>query len=260
MNLTRCESCRRKLGAFVDGELSGSERLSVSRHLTTCEECADHLQHVRDLGQMLRDAVALVPPSTELGGLAGGVISRVRAEQAQSWKAMLARAVEDWHWLMVGAGSVAASFVSALLVSGLVLLGPLPEREDSLAALLNNLGSPAGTLFVLATPVGNDKNSMIMQFDNGTGGQNAGPTTVMPAEFVSPTESELVRALDSSLVTPEGRITDVRAMSEKNRRYTEGLLEQLGRLRFSDPRGAAGHLTVHQIGLVANTSVTAKPL
>jgi hypothetical protein len=259
MTSATCVDVRRQLGAFVDGALPGAEMLAVSQHLASCRTCTDEVQDTRDLGDTLRAVAARLPAPTELGGLAGGVVSRVLAEQAQSWMATFARASEDWHWVIVGAGSVAAAFVSAMLATVVILVGPAPAREDSLAALLQNLGSPAGTLFVLATPVGNDKDSMVMQFDNG-GTQETGPGTVMPADFAPPTESDLVRALDSSLVTADGRISDVRNMSDRDRRYTESLLDQLSRFRFAGRRDASGRLTVLQIGLVANTSVTAKPL
>lgn len=258
MTPTRCRTVRANLGAFLDGELPGVQRLVVSQHLAVCDECRSQADAVGNLGELLRLGASHVSSLAELGGLAGGVISRVRAEQAQSWTALLEKGVEDWHWVIVGVGSVAATFVSGLLVSFLVLFGSARDRDDSLAALLNNLGTPAGTLFVLAAPTGNDSDTMVMQFDNdGEGGRAAG---VMPAQFVSPTESDLVQALDSSLVNRDGRVADFRRMSATERLYTDSLVDQISRLRLSPPRTAAGRLTVQRIGLVAMTSVTAKAL
>src|SRR4029079_12782810 len=107
-----------------------------------------------------------------------------------------------------GFGSVSAAFVSVMFVSMLLILGPAPQRDDSLAGKLNNLSSSAGTIFLLTT--GDNKNSSVVEFDDGGGPQV--PARVMPAEFAMPTESDLVAQLNSSLVSRDGRIVDVRAM------------------------------------------------
>jgi len=135
--------------------------------------------------------------------------------------------------------------------------GPAPQRDDSLAGQLNNLGSSAGTIFLLTT--GEDKNSSVVEFDDG-GGQPAAGSRVMPAQFAMPSESDLVAQLNSSLVTRDGRIMDVRLMSEAERQRTEALLDQINRLRTTEPRGAADTIRVHKIGLVATLSVSAKAL
>src|SRR5262249_24344144 len=153
------------LGAFVDGELSGAERLRVSQHLAECRSCAAEAQALGELGDVLRaGAITSDPEPGTLDGLAGGVISRVRAERAQSWRAFGERFLDDWHHALVGAGSVAAAFISIAFVSAMLEFGPAPVRDDSLAALIANLNSPAGTLFVEATPIsGRDYNSILMQ-------------------------------------------------------------------------------------------------
>lgn len=258
MTTVPCRSVRKSLGAFLDGELTGAQRLVVSHHLEACADCRGQADAVGDLGELLRLGASHAAPVSELGGLAGGVISRVRAEQAQSWKALFERGIEDWHWVIVAAGSVTATCVSALLVSLLVLLASGRERDDSLAALLNNLGTPAGTLYVLAAPAGTDGDPTVMQFDND--GLAVLASGVMPAQFAAPSESDLVQALDSSLVSPDGRVTDIRRMSATERLYTDSLVDQISRLRLSPPRAAAGRLTIRKIGLVAMTSVTAKAL
>ena len=51
---TGCGRVRKQLGAFLDGELSGADRLFVSQHLTECPRCAEEQQEIRDLGEMLR--------------------------------------------------------------------------------------------------------------------------------------------------------------------------------------------------------------
>ena len=259
-----CAHVRRDLGAFVDGELTGAKRLGVSQHLSTCGECADAHRTMQILGEVLRGSVRFGAPRVDLTGLADGVISRVRAEQAQSWRAMFDRAVEDWHWALVGAGSVAAACVSLLFVSVICWLGPKAEAEDSLAAMLNNLGTPAGTLLIMATPVGSDQNPMLMQFDSGEAGAPAGEAAVVPAGFAGPSRDDLVIALSEAMVNSDGRMRDLGSMSRLDRRRAEGFLHELElERRRSVPLAASWsgrRVSIQKLGLVTNTSVTGKAL
>jgi anti-sigma factor RsiW len=142
-----------ELGAFVDGELSGADRMRVHQHLAECSNCAAEAEALGELGEVLRTGAGTSDPEPgAFDGLAGGVISRVRAERAQSWHGFLDRCMDDWHYAIVGAGAVTAAFISIAFVSA-KRSSPAPERDDSLAALIANLNSPAGTLFVEATPV-----------------------------------------------------------------------------------------------------------
>ena len=257
MNAAACSQIRENLGGYVDHELPGTAMLAISQHVSVCGDCASEVQLLRHLGESLRGAAIPVSNGMELAGLASGVLSRVRAEQAHSWTAVCRRAFEDWHWALVGFGSVSAAFVSVMFVSMLLLLGPAPQRDDSLAGQLNNLGSSAGTILLLTT--GDDKNSSVVEFDDG-GGQPAAGVHVMPAQFAMPSESDLVAQLNSALVTRDGRIMDVRQMSDAERQRTESLLDQINRFRTTESRGAADTIRVHKIGLVATLSVSAKAL
>ncbi len=254
--------CRNQnLGAFVDGELSGADRLRVSQHLAECTSCAAEAEGLGQLGDVLRAAALSSDPEPgAFDGLAGGVISRVRAERAQSWRGFIERLVDDWHYAIVGAGAVAAAFVSIAFVSVMLQFGPAPERDDSLAALIANLNSPAGTLFVEATPIGGkDRNSMLMQVGNELSmpDESFGAGTV-PVVLRYVSEQEFVGAL-SDAMTHDGRLLELRSMTEQQRRYTEGLLDAIGRLRSGQTAfSSAGSLTVHSVWLVTNTGVTAK--
>jgi hypothetical protein len=257
----KTEACRNQdLGAFVDGELSGAARLRVSQHLASCASCAEAAEALAALGENLRGASAFAPAPPELEGLADGVISRVRAERAQSWRGFLDRLVDDWHYAIVGAGAVTAAFVSIGLVSVMLEFGPKPERDDSLAALITNLNSPAGTLFVEATPIsGKDRESMLMQVGNDLlEADDATSAGTVPVVLRYASEQELVGALTDAM-TRDGRLLELRSMSEQQRRYTEGLLDTIGRLRSGQTAfNSTGSLNVHSLWLVTNTGVTAK--
>jgi Putative zinc-finger len=254
---TSCGRLRQRLGAFVDGALSGAEMLRVSEHVASCHECREQIAAIRGLGGLLRDASAQTPIPADLAGLADGVTSRIRAEQAQSWTATMKRAVEDWHWVVVCVGSVAAAFVSTMLVSALLLFGPAPERDDSLAALLNNLSSPAGMLFAYATPVGSDQSQLMLVANDTNAVFAPGLVGVVPAQFAAPTEMDLVQEL-ANLLGRQGQLIDVQSMSDEDRRYAEALIAVISKLRSGEPRDAVGPVTVHSLWLAVNTQVTAK--
>src|SRR5262249_26474961 len=156
-------------------------------------ECAGEYSEIRSVGETLRAGTVTTSGWDALNGLSSGVITRVRAEEAQSWRAIFGRAVEDWHWTLVGAGSIAAAFASILFVSATCWFGPSSSADDSLAALLANLNTPAGTLVMMAKPIGRDQVPMLMQFDSGVeGGGAEAPMMLLPAGFSGPNENDLV--------------------------------------------------------------------
>ncbi len=139
--LNACTGVLPHLHAFADGELRGEMLRSVATHLEHCASCADRVLEIGSLGDVLRTHAQVDPPA-DLAGLADGVVSRIRAEDHESWRALFERATDDLHWVMVGVGSVAASFVSALVVSVVIQSG-VSQRSDSVAALLNTLAMEA---------------------------------------------------------------------------------------------------------------------
>ena len=126
-----CRQIRSQLDEFVDGELEAATRGVVSRHLRTCDACGEQEQELRQIGAWLR-ASALAAPRVDLTGLSAGVISRVGAEQAQSWQAGFGRAFEDWHWPLAGIGALVSGAALILFVSDLLWFGTSPSRSDSL--------------------------------------------------------------------------------------------------------------------------------
>ena|SRR6186713_471718 len=255
-----CHLVVRQIEAFVDGELSGADRLFVAQHLELCRSCASSAQALTGLGDVLRGAVAEDLPTPEMAGLASGVFSRIGAESAQSWRGLAARAADGWHWAIVGGGSVAATFVTTAFVAFILAFGPKPEREDSLAALISNLGRPPGMLFLYATPGGDGGDSVLMQVDNGEPAASILTAALAtPIGFRPQTEAELVGALANAL-TRKGRVVNLYLMTPEDRRYTESLLDEINRLRFTEPLTVGAAVAVHQVRLVTSTGVTAKGL
>lgn len=259
MSARQC-AVRHDLEAFVDGELRGVRVLEVLDHLDQCDACSEDVAALRTLGETIRANMPAGPMPQGLEGLASTVVSRTRAEAAESWPGVWRRAQEDLHWVVVGVGAVAATFVSTLLLSAILAFGPKPDREDSLSALIANVRLPAGTLFLWATPVG-DEGPMLVQVDeDGVSVPRAMVQYATWSTDSSRTEAELVDALQEA-VTADGQTLALERMDPKRRRQAETLLQEISRLRAASPLplGVAA-LEVHEVRLLASARVTVKGL
>lgn len=259
MNAADCRRTRKSLGAFVDGELGGADRLRVTRHLEDCVPCEREAEALRDLGAALR-AEAPVVDASAIRGLAGGVVSRLAAEFAESWHVRLRAVFEDWHWVMVGTGSLLGTAACTLFVASMLLFGPIPERSDSLAGRLNNSDASPGTLFVFATTPGDDKSPVIMQFEGPGAPSDSMNPLDMPSAIGLLNESALASAF-ADMVTRGGRIVELSDMPEAERHKAVEMLDELFRLRSVGQRYMpTGPVTVHGMWLVTEASVSAKAL
>jgi anti-sigma factor RsiW len=247
-----CATHRDALGAFVDGELSVAETQRVSGHLDGCASCAGEVDRLRGIGALLRGAARMHEAPPPMLGLAGGVVARIGAEAAQSWRAMFGRAVDDWHWVIVGGGSVAATFVSMLLVTALLFFGPAPMQQNSLAGLMSSLETHPGTLLV---EVGDSRDTRLLQVATG-----AASVRVMPA-MLGISEQDLVSAFTNAVVSKRGGLVDFASMPATERRALDLLLTRINGFRNGPaPASMTGQLNVLRIRLIATTGVSAPPL
>jgi hypothetical protein len=253
-----CALIQHDLGTFVDDELSGADMLRVSQHLAVCAGCAAEVETLRRLGDQVRRAV-IVPP-IEIAGLASSVIGRTRAESAISWRALADRAAGDWHWTIVGAGSIIATCMSTGVLSLILALGPGPERVDSLSALITNLSSPAGPLYVYAATAVKDGDSVLFQLDNGEPATSpVAAAFAMRPNGYDRSDAELVGALADAMIR-EDRIVALYAMSPVDRRRAEDLFGEIKRRRSAGVVGVSAAVNVIEVRLTTETSVLAKGL
>jgi hypothetical protein len=256
-----CRAIRDELDAFVDDELTGAERLRVSQHLERCSACAEEVRAMGDVGAVLRHGVATGLSPRRMDGLASGVVSRSRAEWAESWRGLVDRAFDDWHWAIVGVGSVAATCVSTMFVSLILSFGPVPQRDDSLSAVTAYLGASGGELYVYATPPGENRDAVLVQFNRGE------PPVYPRAAHLPPlrrpggprTTAELVGDLTAA-VARQGQVVEFDAMTPQDRRRTEVLLREIGRRLLPDTRPVVEAERLDEVRLFTSTSVTARGL
>ena len=246
----QCAAYREDLAAFVDGELTGAERLRMTEHLERCPACSVEAERVQNIGTLLRHAAAETADGPQMSGLASGVVARVGAEAAQSWRAVLGRGFDDWHWFIVGGGSVAATFVAMLFASVLLIFGSKPVQQDSLAGLMSSLQTHSGTLLV---EVGS-KAGQVMQVGAGSGGSTV---LVMPTAL-GMTEQDLVRSFMALVVSDRGDLVSLAKMGATDRRNAEAMMQILNRIRSGAGGNAdSGRLDVVRIRLLTSVSVPA---
>jgi hypothetical protein len=246
MSLMTCQTVVEELGAFVDDELSGARRLAVAEHLSRCQCCAAEGTALRDVGQALRLESEYIPTSDDLlGGLVGSVLSRTRAEQAQSWLALWRRAVDDWHWAAVGLGSVTGALVSFVAVSAMVF--PSISR-------LTQMNASAGTLYLMALPEDGRGRPVMMEYERGAGAED--PQWALPASFGVGAERALVIELDAVLIR-SGRPTSLQGLSKVDREDILALLSEILNLRYQSVQRPGQPASVVGVTLQVETFVSA---
>ena len=249
MTLMTCSSVRRRLQSFHDGELPVKETIDVEAHLGTCPPCARDLRQIQMVGDALRLASAPAP-ADDWAGLQPGVISRMRAEQHQSWSARAQRFIDDVHLVWIGLASAAATFV--LAGSILSMLHNMPNRKDSLAAMFTVLGAEAGSDLNPAPLDGR--------------GLNKGPTPVLvptvPQDGVVYATLETATIPDDVMVplaaqvTTSGSVENVR-MLDRTMSTTglRNLMDALSRGRLEPAQQGGSPVAVSVVWLLANTTV-----
>lgn len=249
-----CQQLQSMLGGYVDAELSGAERLTVSKHLAKCRMCAREVESMTCLGDLLREGTGVLPEREDLSGLAPGLLTRIGTEAALSWRHRLDRGIDDLRWLLVGMGSVLGTAASAFIAIGILLLGPAPIRTDSLAGLMSTVGVPAGTLFVVGTAGGDAASPMVLQL--GREGRLFNRTSTMQSVvFEYPVDMRLMGAF-ASAVNSQGRLMELADMPDAQRDYMVAMLAEKSRRRSSSYVGLRSDaVAVHGILLYENTTV-----
>ena len=243
-----CVEVIRSLGAYVDDELRGAERLMVSEHLEDCLHCTRELESLSKIGQVLRLSTKGANVDHMLAGLASGVTSRIGAEQSQSWGATWNRIFDDWHWVAIGLGSVAGALVTFVLASAMLVTS---------ITQLEQMNARAGTLYLIALPQGGRGGPIMMELEDSLGTARPDIRMAMPASLGWQAERALVAALDEKLST-NGRPSSLRGFSKADRDEILALLSEIADFRYVEPARRPGGLTnVSGMHLQINTSVNA---
>lgn len=247
MTSTSCTHIVEQLSAYRDGELAVPEHLGVAQHLRECGACRAALEQIDDLGQLLRGRAArlsvVVGDEPTTHGLAGAVVSRVFAEQEQSWPVRVREAFDDMHLVWAGLCATAAVIVCAGLAAGLVLFAPAAERADSLRAMMMMMASPGTELEPLPLAPGMEA-------------PRVSPDAIMPLMLVddlsSSADGEVAVAI-SAVVTREGRVEQTTLLEGADSHQLVQSLEDSA--RFKPASRAGSPVAVSLVWLVSHTTV-----
>jgi hypothetical protein len=247
MTLFTCAAVRRRLAAYHDRELPIHDMISVEGHINDCPRCAGELRDLESVGDALRLAAA-PGPADDWTGLAPGVISRMRAEENESWSARAGRMFEDLHLVWIGLASTAATFLCGAVVLGMMHFAS-PERKDSLSSVFA----------VMAAPPGSDLNpvSFDIRMQAPSLPITGGPVADTLVES-RPSEQDLVFAL-SAIVSREGRVSDVSVLTtDHDRQQVNEILDAIARGRLEPAQFGGTPVAVNLVWLVAQTTVRGK--
>lgn len=101
-----CHRCQKRLGAFLDGELSTRERASVERHLRMCDSCRARLKDLRDVDLFLHTLDVALPPATLTSRILAAAYERktsVEKKPTGFWR----KAGMPEFWVLKGATAAA---------------------------------------------------------------------------------------------------------------------------------------------------------
>ena len=245
---TACLDVVRSLGAYVDDELPGAQRIVVSEHLEDCHHCSRELESLSAIGQALRLGSKGAGVDHMLAGLASGVTSRISAERSQSWRATWNRIFDDWHWVGIGLGAVAGALVTLVAASSMLVTS---------ITQLEQMNARAGTLYLIALPRDGRGEPVMLEFEQNLGTSKSDTRVAMPASLGWQAQRALIEALDEKLFN-SGRPASLHHLSKADREEILALMKEIADFQYVEPALRPGGLTnVSGMHLRIDTSVTA---
>jgi len=250
-----CEAAGALLEPFVDGELPMAEQVAVESHLRWCSVCEARVADMQLIGGSMRrvaHAPSAVATERELASMQSAVLTRMRAEQDQSFATQFRSLFVDMRLLWPALGATAAVVTCIFAATGVFAAATAEDSPDSMASMISMLANP-----------GSDENPRTL--DNSLFAPRSLDATPVLNSIL---EDDAVYAL-SAVVTREGRISNYelllseRASIRRRDKAAESdgeavaLLAAVKRSRFSpaQSRSGGGPVAVNVVWLVARTTV-----
>ncbi len=241
MRARTCGVVRRQLSAYQDGELAVEEQIALEAHLRVCVACRTEARDLQLVSGLVRSG-APAARCADLDAFASNVVSRMKAERAESFSGQTQRLFADMHLVWAALGATGATVACVVILFGLFYFG-IQERPDSLEAMIANLAPPAGS----------DQNPLAELNDSlrlPTAVDAAFPEAVLK-------DQEAVFAL-AAVVTREGRVKDLNMLDGSDGTAPAALLSQMSKARFEPARRGNNRVAVNMVWLYAQVNVRAK--
>jgi len=253
MRTRTCRAVRRQLSAYHDGELRVEEQVALEGHLRHCVECRDAADELQSLSSMIRvGAVATVRSGNDLDAFASNVVSRMKAERAESLTGQTRALFDDLHLVWAALGATGAT-VACLAIVFTLFYFSTRENPESMAAMIANLSSPWGS-----------NQNPVAQLD-----PSLQLPTALDAAFpeAGTKDADAVFAL-AAVVTREGEVRNLNllhgsdgtgpALSAKERREIKALVDAMAKARFEPARFGNSPVAVNMVWLYAQVNVRGK--
>lgn len=245
MHVLPCHRVREDLEAYVDGELSLDQQVSIQSHLQVCVACRLEASELAEIGHALRATPSATAAAHETGRLTSIVLERIRLEQQLSFGMQFRHLFDDMHFVWAGLGATAAMIICIFASAG-VLHAASRERPDSLAGLIDYLANPGSN----ANPVRLD-------------GYMSAPRASFDAALSMPTEdAELAVA---AVVTREGRVQNLEVVAKQawalrvKPEVVFAMLDTAARARFEPAKAGGAPVAVSMVWLLSTTTVKGDP-
>ena len=240
MMARNCRFVRRQLSAFHDGELPVGDQIAVQAHLRGCPVCAAEAREFDELGSLVRAGALSVHGTDDVWrGLPSTVVSRMKAEDAESIIGWTGRLFEDLHLVWAALGATAATVACVALIVTIFH-------------------------FAVISLAGSNENPIVANAH-----MNLPSASAADAPAARPNEA------DEDLVVPfnvvlskEGRITALKPIDENGhetlnhaeRQEVANLMDAISKARFEParPAGSALPVAVNMVWLYASLTVKAK--
>jgi hypothetical protein len=247
MKVLTCAATRRRLHAYHDEELSVPDQIAVSAHLEWCDPCAASFADLRAIRAVLRAAApGRSVNSPEMPDLHGSVVSRLRAEDTQSFGAQLRAMFEDMHFVYAGVGAAAATAVCVIIMLTMMRFADneRPGSNDHPVVVDAGMAMPRPLESTFFAPD-------LMPFFS--------PEVTAPNDDAVYTLSGVVtlegRFINWELHQADGESPVVSGSSEA--KAVEHLMDSVSNTRFEPARVAGLPVAVNIVWMVAHTTVRA---
>jgi hypothetical protein len=249
MRLLTCAAVRRRLAAFHDRELPVGELIAFESHIKDCPPCAGELAELSEIGRLLRSSAAPAP-SEDWAGLAPGVVSRMCAENHESWRARMGRVFEDMHLIWIALASTTATFLCGAIALGTLQFAS-PERHDSMAAVIAVMAAPSGSDL---NPARLDGRYQFPRVPQDAVVQRALEDTALADGLTDDTMLAV-----SAVVSREGRVSDLLVLAnDRHTRQVSSILDAISQTRLQPAELAGSPVAVNLVWLLAQTTVKPK--
>jgi hypothetical protein len=180
MTSMTCAVAQRRLQELHDGELPVQEQISVQVHVESCRVCADSLDDVQFVSNLLKSGARRrdLLSHEDSPAFVAAVVSRRSAEDGASLLFRIREMFDDMHLVYAGVGAAAATAMCVVIMLGMMRFAPVGHRNASpsasLAALMTLAAAPETSANAIAVdPASHARGTARFQAANETAAEDA---------------------------------------------------------------------------------------